>query len=48
MGQWIQLDTPRGQVATWQAGPPSAPRGGLVVIQEIFGVNACAATAAST
>ncbi len=39
MGQWIQLDTPRGQVATWQAGPPSAPRGGLVVIQEIFGVN---------
>lgn len=39
MGQWIQLQTPRGQVATWQAGPPSAPRGGLVVIQEIFGVN---------
>lgn len=39
MGQWIQLDTPRGQVAAWQAGPPGAPRGGLVVIQEIFGVN---------
>jgi len=39
MGQWIQLQTPRGQVATWQAGPPSAPRAGLVVIQEIFGVN---------
>src|SRR5690606_27440734 len=39
MGQWIQLATPRGQVATWQAGPPTAPRGGLVVVQEIFGVN---------
>src|SRR5690606_3314516 len=39
MGHWIQLDTPRGPVATWQAGPPTAPRGGLVVIQEIFGVN---------
>ncbi len=39
MGQWIQLQTPRGQVATWQAGPPSAPRGGRVVLQEILGVN---------
>jgi len=39
MGQWIQLATPRGQVAIWQAGPPTAPRGGLVVVQEIFGVN---------
>lgn len=39
MGQWIQLDTPRGPVAAWQAGPPAAPRGGLVVVQEIFGVN---------
>jgi len=39
MGQWIQLQTPAGTVATWQAGPPAAPRGGVVLIQEIFGVN---------
>ena len=39
MGQWIQLDTPHGAVAAWQADPPAAPRAGLVVIQEIFGAN---------
>jgi carboxymethylenebutenolidase len=39
MGQWIQLDTPHGAVAAWQAGPATAPKAGLVVIQEIFGVN---------
>lgn len=39
MGQWIQLDTPAGAVAAWQADPPDAPMGGLVVIQEIFGAN---------
>lgn len=40
MGQWIQLDTPHGVVAAWQADPGPAPKAGLVVIQEIFGVNA--------
>lgn len=40
MGRWITLDTPHGQVSAWQATPPAAPRGGLVVIQEIFGANA--------
>lgn len=40
MGQWISLDTPRGQVAAWHATPDSTPQGGLVVIQEIFGANA--------
>lgn len=39
MGQWIQLDTPHGAVAAWQADPGPAPKAGLVVIQEIFGVN---------
>lgn len=39
MGQWIQLDTPHGAVAAWRADPATAPKGGLVVIQEIFGVN---------
>ncbi|MCD7098659.1 dienelactone hydrolase family protein [Stenotrophomonas sp. MMGLT7] len=40
MGQWITLDTAHGPVAAWEAMPPGAPRAGLVVVQEIFGVNA--------
>ena len=40
MGTWIEIDTPHGTIATWQAFPAEAPRGALVVIQEIFGVNA--------
>jgi len=39
MGHWTTLDTPHGQVAAWHAVPVGQPRGGLVVIQEIFGVN---------
>ncbi|KAF1687665.1 carboxymethylenebutenolidase [Pseudoxanthomonas broegbernensis] len=39
MGQWIQLDTPHGTVAAWQALAGTPPRAGLVVIQEIFGAN---------
>ncbi|GGD55442.1 dienelactone hydrolase family protein [Pseudoxanthomonas indica] len=39
MGQWIDLHTARGSVQAWQALPEGAPRGGLVVVQEIFGVN---------
>jgi carboxymethylenebutenolidase len=40
MGAWIEIDTPHGTIATWKAFPAIAPRGALVVIQEIFGVNA--------
>ena len=40
MGQWIPLDTPAGRVAAWLAEPAGAARGGLVVVQEIFGANA--------
>lgn len=39
MGQWITLETPHGPVAAWQALPDGTPRAGLVVVQEIFGVN---------
>ena len=39
MGQWIPLDTPAGRVAAWQSDPPVPARAGLVVVQEIFGVN---------
>lgn len=42
MGRDISLATPHGPVNAWRADPPhgAAPRGALLVIQEIFGVNA--------
>ncbi len=40
MGHDIAFDTPQGSVSGWRADPVGAPRGGLVVVQEIFGVNA--------
>lgn len=40
MGRDIAIDTPHGLVDGWLAEPQGAPRGGLVVLQEIFGVNA--------
>jgi carboxymethylenebutenolidase len=40
MGRDIVLETPAGAVGAWRADPVGAPRGGIVVVQEIFGVNA--------
>jgi carboxymethylenebutenolidase len=40
MGSDIAFDTPFGSVSGWRADPMGAPRGALVVVQEIFGVNA--------
>lgn len=41
MGNRVALEVPGvGEVGGWLARPEAAPRGGLVVIQEIFGVNA--------
>ena len=40
MGHWTKLDTTHGQVSAWRAEPSGTPRGSIVVIQEIFGVNA--------
>ena len=40
MGQWIDLHTAHGDIAAWRAEPAGEPRGAIVVIQEIFGVNA--------
>ncbi len=40
MGRDIALDTPFGSIGAWRADPIEVPRGALVVIQEIFGVNA--------
>lgn len=40
MSQWIELDTANGPVRAWRADPPGPSRGAVVVLQEIFGVNA--------
>ena len=41
MGQQIQLNTSRTQcIGAYLAKPGGTPKGGLVVVQEIFGVNA--------
>lgn len=41
MGVWIELK-PEGAdaISAWRADPAGKPRGGIVVVQEIFGVNA--------
>jgi len=41
MGLWIELKPEgAGPIQAWRADPAGKPRGGIVVIQEIFGVNA--------
>ena len=41
MGQTLQLNTPGMQcIGAYLAKPEGKPRGGIVVVQEIFGVNA--------
>jgi carboxymethylenebutenolidase len=40
MGHPVSLETPRGRISGWRADPPDRPRGVLIVVQEIFGVNA--------
>src|SRR5438270_5553755 len=40
MGQWTELTASDGfKLSTYRADPEGQPRGGLVVVQEIFGVN---------
>lgn len=39
MGTWITLDTHHGKARAWEVLPEGTPRAGLVVVQEIFGVN---------
>ena len=40
MGHWIDLAAADGAtISGWRADPAGKPRGGLVVVQEIFGVN---------
>lgn len=40
MGHPVSLSTPSGRISAWRADPPIPPHGALVVVQEIFGVNA--------
>lgn len=40
MGHWIEISTPHGPVAGWKVEGAGKPRGAIVVVQEIFGVNA--------
>ncbi len=40
MGEHIGIDTANGRIGAWLAMPQGRPRGGIVVIQEIFGINA--------
>lgn len=40
MGEWITLTAADGhQLAAWRQTPTSSPKGGLVLVQEAFGVN---------
>jgi carboxymethylenebutenolidase len=41
MGEWIRLKAADGfELGAWRAAPKGPPRGGVVVVQEIFGVTA--------
>lgn len=39
MAHPVSLETPRGRITAWRADPHIPPKGALVVVQEIFGVN---------
>ena len=40
MGEWIRLRANDGiELSAWRASPAGTPKGGIVVLQEIFGVN---------
>lgn len=40
MGHPVSLSTSTGRIGGWRADPPFPARGALVLVQEIFGVNA--------
>jgi len=39
-GEWISIGAMGGELRAWRAAPRDARRGGVVILQEIFGVNA--------
>jgi len=40
MGHTVSLSTPQGRLSAWRADPAQPPKGAIVVVQEIFGLNA--------
>jgi carboxymethylenebutenolidase len=40
MGEWVQVRGPDGEFKAYVARPSGTPKGAVVVVQEIFGVNA--------
>lgn len=40
MGEWVEISGPDGAFKAYVARPSGAPKGAVVVVQEIFGVNA--------
>jgi carboxymethylenebutenolidase len=40
MGHPVSIETPSGRISGWRADPPVPAKGALVLLQEIFGVNA--------
>lgn len=40
MARWIDIDNTQGPMRAWRAEPTAPSRGAVVVVQEIFGVNA--------
>jgi len=40
MSRWTTIETPHGPVRAWRVDPGAPARAGVLVIQEIFGVNA--------
>ena len=40
MATWIDIDSEAGPIRGWRADPTGPSRGAVVVVQEIFGVNA--------
>ncbi len=40
MNRWTDLETPHGSIRAWRSEPAGPSRGAVVVLQEIFGVNA--------
>ena len=40
MGEWVEVQGPEGAFKAYVARPAGAPKGAVVAIQEIFGVNA--------
>lgn len=39
MGHPVSIETAHGRIGGWRADPPIPPKGAIVVVQEIFGVN---------